>query len=56
MRNEYVKRKTEVERKLYGRMDQRLLSVNGHMVRMNEERMTKTVCKVDVSEVSERKA
>ncbi len=43
VKNEEVKQRTEVERKLFEGVDHRVLSCYGHMVRMDEERMTKRV-------------
>ncbi len=56
VRNEDVRQRTEVVRKLSERVDQRVLSWYGYMVRMGEERLTKRVWKVEVSGVSDRKA
>ncbi len=41
VRNEGVRRRTEVERKLPERVDQRVLSWYGHMIRMDEDYMTR---------------
>ncbi len=55
VRNEGVRRRTQVERKLCERVDQRVLSWYGHMKRMDEDCMAK-VWKAKVSGLSEMKA
>ncbi len=49
VRNEDVRQRTEVVRKLSERVDQRVLSWNGHMVRVGEEHLMKRVWKAEVS-------
>ncbi len=48
VRHEDVRHRTDVERKLPERVDQRMLSWYGHMIRMDEDCMTK-VWKTEVS-------
>ena len=48
VRNEEVRRRAGVERKLSGRVDQSVLRWFGHMERMDEERIAKRVMKSDV--------
>ncbi len=50
VRNEDVRWRTEVERKLSDRMDQKVLGWYGNMIRMDEDHMTK-VWKAEVSGV-----
>ena len=54
VRNEEVRRRTGMERKLSERVDQRVLSWYGHVVRMDEERLTERVWKAEVSGVNLR--
>ena len=54
LRNEEVRRRAGVERKLSERVDQRVLGWYGHMVRMNDERLTKRVWKAEASGVRMR--
>lgn len=54
VRNEDVRQRTEVVRKLSERVDQRVLSWYGHMVRMGEECLTKRVWKAEVNGVRVR--
>ncbi len=48
VRNEEVRRRAGVVRKMSERVDQRVLGWYGHMVRMNEERLTNRVWKAEV--------
>ena len=54
VRNEEVRRRTGMVRKMSERVDQRVLSWYGHVVRMDEERLTKRVWKASVSGVNLR--
>ena len=49
LRNEEVRRRAGVERKMSEKVDQRVLGWYGHMVRMREERLTKRVWKAEAS-------
>ena len=48
VRNEEVRRRTQVERKLSSRVDQRVLGWFGHMERMEEKRMIKRAMNSDI--------
>ena len=48
MRNEEVRRRTQVERQLSGRVDQSVLRWFGHVERMEENRMVKRVMEAEV--------
>ena len=54
VRNEEVRRKTGVGRKLSDRLDQKVLGWYGHMERMNEERLTKRVWSAEAKGVRPR--
>ena len=51
LRNEEVRRRTGVERKLSERVDQKVLGWYGHMVRMSDERLTYKVWKAETNGV-----
>ncbi len=50
-----MRQRTEVERKLSERVDQRVLGWYGHIIRMNMDHMTKKVLKAEVTGESEKK-
>ncbi len=49
VRNEEVKRRARIVKKMSERVDQRVLDWYGHVVRKSEERLTKRVWKAEVS-------
>ena len=51
VRNEEVRRRAGVERKLSEKVDQRVLGWYGHVVRMCEVRLTQSVCRAEAGRV-----
>ena len=54
VRNEDVRQRTGVERKMSERVDQKVLGWYGHMVRMSDERLTHRVWKAETNGVRTR--